>query len=166
MSGFRLYHISEQYIAYLNSIDNRVQWNKGMKRPYVGIVLSLNGLNYYVPLESPKPGHAKLKSGSVIIKIDGGRLGIMGFNNMIPVPPECLIYFDISKVEDEKYKMLLYNQLEFCNKNRDVITRRAEYVYRKTTSKNIPYYNDICCNFKKLERKSRKYDPNWKRDRR
>lgn len=53
MGKFQFYHINEHYISYLHSIDTRVQYNKGQRRPYVGIVLSINGIDYYVPLESP-----------------------------------------------------------------------------------------------------------------
>lgn len=85
----------------------------------------------------------------------------MGFNNMIPVIPSCLIKFDIQSIENENYKMLLLNQLNYCNKNRDLILQRAESTYRKALSRKIPLYQKACCNFEKLERKSKKYDPNY-----
>nr|DAF49597.1 MAG TPA: Toxin ToxN, type III toxin-antitoxin system [Myoviridae sp. ctuev19]DAQ81012.1 MAG TPA: Toxin ToxN, type III toxin-antitoxin system [Caudoviricetes sp.] len=161
MQSFRLYHINEHYVSYLHSIDSKVQFNKGQRRPYVGIVLSINGVDYYVPLESPKPNHENIKSGGPVLKLDGGTLGIMGFNNMIPVIPSCLIDFDIQTISDQKYKMLLINQLNFCEKNKDVILRRAETTYQKATEKKIPLYKKICCDFQKLERKCRKYDPEY-----
>ena len=37
------------------------------------------------PLESPKPNHVNIKGGGPVMKLDEGRLGLMGFNNMIPV---------------------------------------------------------------------------------
>lgn len=64
MGKFQFYHVEDKYIRYLHSIESRVQFNKGQRRPYVGIVLSINGVDYYVPLESPKPNHANIKSGS------------------------------------------------------------------------------------------------------
>ena len=70
MGKFRFYHIEDKYIAYLHSVDNRVQYNKGQRRPYVGIVLSVAGQDYYVPLESPKKSHAKMKSSGPILKLD------------------------------------------------------------------------------------------------
>ena len=39
------------------------------------------------------------------MKLDEGRLGVMGFNNMIPVLESCLIRFDIQEVKDTKYKI-------------------------------------------------------------
>lgn len=62
---------------------------------------------------------------------------------------------------NENYKMLLLNQLNYCNKNRDLILQRAESTYRKALSRKIPLYQKVCCNFEKLERKSKKYDPNY-----
>lgn len=35
MGKFQFYHINEHYISYLHSIDTRVQYNKGQRRPYV-----------------------------------------------------------------------------------------------------------------------------------
>ena len=163
--SFKFYHITEHYIRYLHSIDNRVQLNKGQRRPYVGIVLSVNGADYYVPMESPKPNHKNINAGGPVLKLDDGRLGILGFNNMIPVRAECLIEFDIAELEDEKYKMLMYNQLNFCNKNKALITQRAETTYRKRVHKKIPLYEKICCDFRKLERKALNYNQNYKKKR-
>lgn len=148
MSKFIFYHIDSAYISFLHKKDYRVQFNK-TGRPYVGVVLNVGAFNYFVPLESPKPNHVNIHGGPVL-KLDGGKLGIMGFNNMIPVPKIALIDFNISDISDEKYKALLYNQLAFCNKNADVIYGKAQSVYDKAC-KGIPIYKRICCNFKKLE---------------
>ena len=139
-----------------------MQYNKGQKRPYVGIVLQVNSSDYFVPLESPKKNHANINAGGPVLKLDDGKLGIMGFNNMIPVPNEALIYFDFNDIEDQKYKALLINQLNYCNKNKDLILRRAETTYKKTTSGKVPHYRKVCCNFRKLEKMCRNYDPNYK----
>ena len=34
MGKFQFYHINEHYISYLHSIDTRVQYNKGQRRPF------------------------------------------------------------------------------------------------------------------------------------
>lgn len=159
MGKFRFYHIDEHYIRFLHSLDNRVQHNKGQRRPYIGIVLSIDGINYYVPLESPKPNHANIKGGGPVMKLDDGRLGVMGFNNMIPVLPSCLLEFNIQEVTDQQYKMLLLNQLEYCNKNEEVIIHRAQTTYNRAVIKKVPMYKSVCCNFVKLERNFRKFNP-------
>lgn len=53
MGKLRFYHVREGYIEFLHKVDNRVQLNKGQRRPYVGIVLTIGNFDYYVPLESP-----------------------------------------------------------------------------------------------------------------
>lgn len=151
MAKFRFYHIREGYINFLHKVDNRVQANKGESRPYVGIVLTIGSYDYYVPLESPKPNHPNINSGGPVLKLDEGKLGIMGFNNMIPVRKYCLIDFDILKEPDEKYRALLLNQLAYCDRNKEIIRSRAEKTYKKATSGKNPFYRRICCDFKRLE---------------
>lgn len=54
----KLYAITDEYINYLRKFDNRVYDNKEDKRKvmrkYLGIVLKINQLNYYIPMSSPK----------------------------------------------------------------------------------------------------------------
>ncbi len=151
MSKLRLYHIREGYVEFLHKIDSRVQLNKGERRPYVGVVLRVEDHDYYVPLESPKENHANIKSGGPVLKLDNGRLGIMGFNNMIPVMKYQLIDFDIQQIQDEKYRALLQKQLTFCEKNKALILSRAEKTYKKSLDRNNAFYRKVCCDFKKLE---------------
>ena len=162
MARFRFYHIHEKYIRFLHSGDSRVQYNKNQKRPYVGIVLKIKGADYYVPLESPKPNHKKIGGGGVVLKMEDGKLGIIGFNNMIPVPNVALLPFDFANIEDTQYRNLLFNQLEFCNKNRELILQRARHTYSKRVKGEVAHYNEVCCDFKKLERMCSSYDPEYR----
>lgn len=157
MSKFKLCHIEDGYIRFLHSRDSRVQFNK-TGRPYVGVVLRVGKLQYFVPLESPKPNHVNIHGGP-ILKLDGGKLGIMGFNNMLPVPESAMINFDIAQIADEQYRSLLYNQLAFCERNAQTIYGKAESVYKKETTGN-PAYKRFCCDFKKLETACISYRPN------
>lgn len=162
MEHLKIYRINEKYVEYLHKVDNRVQLNKGERRPYVGVVLTVNGMNYFVPLESPKPNHRNIKSGGPVLKLDDGALGIMGFNNMLPVKRQYLIEFDIRAEQDKRYQTLLLKQLRYCSKNRDTIRLRATNTYIKATKGNNPFYESVCCNFKRLESACRRYNPNWK----
>lgn len=166
MAKLRFYHVSEDYIRFLHGADRRVQHNKDQRRPYVGVVLRVKDFDYFVPLESPKPGHAKIRSGGPVMKLDGGKLGIMGFNNMIPVVDAALIDFRINEVADEKYRLLLYNQLAFCNRHKQQILLRAENTYRRAVEGEIPLYKKVCCDFKKLERVSGEFDPDFRKRKR
>lgn len=46
-----LYEIENDYIEYLSKFDSRVMYQKGI-RPYVGVVLKVDGMDYYAPLTS------------------------------------------------------------------------------------------------------------------
>lgn len=161
MKRFRFYHITDKYIRFLQSGDKKVQYNKKQKRPYVGVVLTISNIDYFVPLESPKPNHVNLKSGGAVLKLDGGKYGLMGFNNMIPVPNSALVEFDFNDIEDERYRALLQNQLNYCNSIREIIYHRARETYRKAVGNKVPYYRNVCCDFKKLERMSQNYNPHY-----
>ena len=159
MGKFRFYHIEEEYVNYLHRVDVKVQLNKGEHRPYVGVVLKIGKWKYYVPLESPKPNHINSKSGGPVLKLDEGRLGIMGFNNMIPVEDQYLVKFDFCTIQDDNYRNLLFNQYAYCEKNKDLILSRAKAVYDKTIQGNVPFYRQVCCHFKRLEGAAKRYHP-------
>lgn len=157
MEKFRLYKIRDGYIEYLHKIDDRVQYNKGERRPYLGVVLEVGGHRYFVPMESPKPNHANLKSGVHIMRIDGGKYGILGFNNMVPAKEFFLVPFDIAQEANEQYRNLLWNQLNFCNGHREEIREHARKTYEGVTVKKTPFLLRVCCDFKTLEREYTKY---------
>lgn len=160
MESLRIYRINEHYINYLNLKDNRVQLNKGQRRPYVGIVLFVGSHKYFVPMESPKPNHAKIKKGVHLLFLDNGSLGLLGFNNMIPVHDSAIIPFDINNEPDEKYAELLRRQASYINKNKATVLDHASKTYYKRVNNPSDFFKKICCDFLKLERACSRYDPN------
>lgn len=140
MEKLRIYRIRDGYVAYLHGIDHRVQFNKGERRPYLGVVLEIGPHKYFVPMESPKPNHVNIKGGVHIMRIDGGKYGLLGFNNMIPAKDFFLVPFDIAGEPDEQYRNLLWNQLNFCNDHREEIREHARKTYDGVTAKRIPFY--------------------------
>lgn len=54
----KLYAVTDEYINYLRQFDKKVYDNKEDKRrvmrKYLGIVLTINEINYYIPMSSPK----------------------------------------------------------------------------------------------------------------
>ncbi len=161
MENLKIYHVSDDYVKYLSKTDRRVQFNKNSRRPYVGIVLYVGQFKYFVPMESPKENHKTIKPGIHLFKLDGGSLGLLGFNNMIPVSDSALIYFDINAVPDQKYAQLLKHQLEFINRNKADILSHASGTYYKTVKGNNKFLNKICCNFKALEKACSKWNPSF-----
>lgn len=53
----RIYIVKEDYINYLKKFDDNIRDNKNESRPYIGILLEVNGMNYIAPLASPKEKH-------------------------------------------------------------------------------------------------------------
>lgn len=151
MERLRIYKVSDHYVRFLQSRDPKVQCNKGNRRPYVGVVFSFAGFNYFVPMESPKPNHEKIKPGKHIMKLDGGRYGLLGFNNMIPVHKDALIEFDIDAEPDEKYRNLLKRQALLCNRMKADILNHAQMTYFDVTNSKNKFLVSISCDFKKLE---------------
>ncbi len=161
MEKLSIYRISDKYIHFLHSRDKRVQFNKDARRPYVGVVLLVGEYRYFVPMESPKPNHVRIKPGIHIFKLDDGKLGILGFNNMVPVPDCALIRFDIDAEPDAQYRALLYNQLVEIDRNRASIFQRSAKTYFEVVNKKNTFLCNISCDFKTLERASKRYDPNY-----
>ena len=153
----QLYHITDKYIDYLRTFDSTVPYNKQETRPYVGVVIKIDDLEYYAPLSSPKPKHLKMKNSKDFYKIQNGKLGAINFNNMIPVPNTELIQINILKESDPKYRRLLQKQYYEIQHNASNI---SNYAFRLRTmllkDENQLNNNDIkvksrCCNLKKLE---------------
>ena len=160
MEHLKIYRIQDRYIRYLHSVDNKVQYNKKAKRPYVGVVFTFAGYQYFVPMESPKPNHKQVKSGKHILWLKNGEYGLLGFNNMIPVHKDALIDFDIASEPDIKYRRLLFNQLTICNRMKADILNHAQKTYFGVLNGNS-FLRRISCDFKELEKACKKYNPNY-----
>lgn len=161
MEPLRIYHVTDHYISFLQSRDSKVQHNKNASRPYVGLVFTFGRYRYFVPMESPKPNHAAIKPGKHIIKLDGGKYGILGFNNMIPVHPDALVEFDINKEPDLKYRELLKRQASCCNRIKADILNHAQMTYFDVVTGENKFLARISCNFKKLEKACKAYNKNY-----
>jgi protein AbiQ len=162
MKPLRLYRIEDKYIRFLHSRDSKVQFNKDAKRPYVGIVFTFGKFKYFVPMESPKPTHLKIKPGKHILRIENGKYGILGFNNMIPVPDDALISFDIAAEKDDNYRVLLERQVSSINKMKADVLDHAQRTYFDVVSKSNKFLMNISCDFKNLEKASKQYRKDFK----
>lgn len=160
MDSIKMYYIKEEYINYLRKFDSKVPENKHEKRPFVGIVLE----NFFVPLSSPKEKHKKMKNSKDFLKIENGNFGVLNFNNMIPVPQEQLIPFNIEEEDDKKYKELLRNQSTILNRMKRKLHQTAKTLYKLRTteyeqlSSNEKRVFVRCCDFPMLEQAAMKYN--------
>ena len=124
--SFSFYQVDPAYSNFLRQSDPCIPHTSGQKaaRPFVGIVLTINGLNYYAPLSSPKPKHINMKNQVDFLKINKGYWGVIN------------------------YKNLLSNQLSWCNANRQIILTHATKLYELITQgKRHPGLANRCCNF-------------------
>ena len=155
----KFYIVTEEYMSYLKEYDEKVMDNRGVKnkRPYIGVLFEIDRKKYLAPLSSPKPKHLTMKNSLDFVKINQGKFGVINLNNMFPVVEEVIIEKNINLEEDNKYKELLVNQLDWCNKmeNRDNIYRKVEKLYKEILNKKEQsrFWNR-CCDFSLLEEKA------------
>ena len=152
---FSFYTVDPDYCSFIRLSDPLVPHNMGhkAKRPFLGIVLTINDFSYYAPLTSPKPKHIKMKDQIDFIKINDGHWGAINLNNMIPVPLCCLnkVQIRINKTDSpevQAYNNLLTNQLSWCNSHRGLIYDQAKLLYALITHHNAdPKLRSRCCDF-------------------
>ena len=171
----KLYFITltSNYLKYLGIYENKVSLKAN--RPFIGIVFKVNNKEYFAPLSSPKEKHKGMKTNIDFFKIDKGNLGIINFNNMIPVINNdlCRKKLDLKMLskslntEDIKYFRLLKNQLEYCEKNKNIILAKAEKIYNiftknldKLSESQKKMYRRIN-NFKVLEHASKEFEKEY-----
>jgi len=156
------YIASRQYIDYLRQTDARIyEWNE--KRPYIGVVCSVNEVSYYIALTSPKPKHKHMQNTKDFHKIKGGVYGVINFNYMIPIHERDLTKVIIKDEPDDNYRNLLSNQYAEIVKIQDVIRKKANALYALVMTDDgelSPY--DLrtkrrCCDFALLEQKMKAY---------
>lgn len=158
------YRIDETYNRFLQTYEKK---NRGItKVPNIrysdrnkfafGAVMEINDIKYYVSVSS----FDKKQEANILIKVPGDKKEIKGslrFNYMIPVPDECITKLVISDIEDEKYRLLLNKEYQFCMNNIDKIIKKANTIYRMVTTNRKQILTDNSCAFSILEDGYREY---------
>ena len=167
--NFVLVKVDSKYCDYLRKFDNKVVYNKNNKelRPFIGVILKVNEVLYFAPLSSPKIKHLNMKDNLDFMKINHGNLGVVNFNNMIPVLKENYTLIDLNNKptnnQDLTYYYLLLAQLSWLNAHRLQVIRKATHLYDLyITNKLSPNIKKRCCNFPLLEEKCINYKPTLK----
>ena len=155
-------------------------------KPYIGILVEDNGIEYVIPLSSAKEKHKAWKnvdtdrflifencenaeSGTKDIYVKNGDgtfkhiLSVMDLKKMIPIKTGLYSEVDLNpskndSTAEKKYKVLLNIEYTFCLKIIDSVIQKATKLYQKqiSTGKVIKF----CCDFKLLEDKCREYKVN------
>lgn len=160
------YIADNQYIHALRQIDSKVQsvYTGTTTKPYIGILFSVQGYNYYVPVSSPKPKHDTMSEALDFFKFydrRGRLICVLNLNNMIPIPDWCVerlsydhldryIAFPSDK-ERSAYLNLLLNELHEINKKQArICASAAELRLRCQMFPESRLAKRSCC-FEKLE---------------
>lgn len=168
MKSLYFIKVKEKYTEYLKRFDSKIQDNSCLKnnKPYIGVLIKKdNGQKYFAPLSSPKEKHKifdklqkenKLPVDVFIIRdSDEKILGIINFNNMIPVIDNAIIYFNIK--EDPNYSLLKKEHI-YCIKHSEEILKKSKKVYNLVTKYKKESLVKRSCNFKLLEEKAKEID--------
>lgn len=166
------YVADKEYVKYLRKFDKKVEnidYNTKLK-PYIGILITINEFNYYVPISSAKEKHYKIKEGMDFIKIvqNDKIIGVLNLNNMIPILDnnvEVLKYKDIEEyrefVNDKEKKLyisFLSFELDLINEKMEKIKKNAMKLYNEKINNPESNVSKRCCDFKLLEEKSKLYN--------
>lgn len=166
------YVVDKKYVNYLKQFDAKVGYVEyGSKlKLHLGIVLNVKGMDYYVPISSPKQKHENMSNSLDFHKIqeESGQLyAVLNINNMIPVPLKCVRQVKYNKIEEfrkfesekEKtdYVYLLQKEKIIIDSFQNTIRNKAKKLYAKCIDKPESRLASRCCNFKVLEEKAKLY---------
>ena len=162
MEELKLVKIDVEYCNYLRKFDKKIVYNSEKKknRPFLGILFQIDYIMYFAPLSSPKEKHLKMHDNIDFLKIDGGKLGVVNLNTMLPVQYDNIELINLTnKKVNKKYIKLLTKQSYWINRYRNRLYSKAYKLYKN-------YYNDKltsrikerCCNYLLLEEKCFEYN--------
>lgn len=158
------YRINEEYNRFLQRYEKEkrgvtkvpnIRYTDRNKFSF-GAVMQVNGMNYYVSVSS----FDKKQEANILIRVPGDEKEVKGslrFNYMVPVPDECIEKLVIKDVEDEKYRLLLNKEYQFCMNNVDRIQKKANKIYEMVTTNRKQILTDNSCAFHILEDGCREY---------
>lgn len=149
------YYADKEYIGFLKDAERAahastrvpdVDYTHKQKFLY-GAVLSVEGINYFVPISS----YSKKQRDLILIKDKNGIVkGSLRFSYMIPIPQDCLQKVELNAFESADYKVKVAKELAFVRRNRDKIAKQAHSTYCAVTAQKE--YNPNYCDFKLLEK--------------
>ena len=149
----KFYTINNDFVSNIKLVESKIQDNYGGKRPYIGVLLSINGLDYFAPLSSYKEKQDRINNITVFKLHEKGnpenKLGVIHLNNMFPVPANQLteVVIDIN----DRYGRMLQNQYEYILHYQEKIKEQANRLYEITNVNKNSFLANLSCDFKALE---------------
>nr|WP_297709476.1 type III toxin-antitoxin system ToxN/AbiQ family toxin [uncultured Butyrivibrio sp.] len=170
MDEYKIYSITDEYINYLRVAEPNVysnkQDNRTHTRKYIGTVLEINNMKYFIPMSSPKNSDYQKAGNSLVIKksivpiiriIEKSNgikqlKGTLRISHMIPVPESELELYDLDNEPDTDYKALVQSEVVFIRKNSTKIKSYAELLYKqKKANDETAGYVKTALDYEKLE---------------
>lgn len=160
MAEINLYEIDSQYIQYLSNFEQHLFHNakitQSFSRKYIGIILKINGFDYFAPLSSFKDKHKCLTETKDFMKI--GMYSVINLNNMFPAPLTLCKQVIITDVKDIHYKNLLQAEYRIIRQRTEQIFQNSKYVYEhKMLNDGKSKLSQRCSDFKLLEQKCKEW---------
>lgn len=168
----KLYNVNLKYIRNLHNVDNHIpsispQRGK-LNRPFLGIIVMVNGSKYCIPLSSNSDKKNKdlnsMRENITLRKIcdkSGKILAALNLSNMIPVRDEYIMPIDLKirnsdPMSVKQWKKLCAKELDWCQSHGAEIERLANELHRKYCSGEPFQKRKICLNFPALEKECNK----------
>ncbi|MDR0905265.1 MAG: type III toxin-antitoxin system ToxN/AbiQ family toxin [Oscillospiraceae bacterium] len=153
MSKLMFYEVDREYIEFLTHVDDKVpkidySVTGGHEKFLCGIVLAVNGFNYFAPISS---FNIPQRTNYIILSESGKAVSSIRFSFMIPIPPGVAAVKNIAAEPSIQYRRLLEQEWRFCVKNSDEIHRRARAIYNIVVNRENEFISKNCCDFKALE---------------
>jgi len=160
MDNIKLYEIDPRYVKYISQFAEHAFHNKQPgqqnERKYIGVILTVNGMDYFAPLSSYKEKHLHMPETIDFIKVK--HYAVININNMFPVPSGLATYVDISKEKNPKYKSLLLAEYRAIKAMQEKIRKNANIVYKhRIENGDSTKLGKRCNDFVSLESACKKY---------
>ena len=159
------YRVDLEYIDFLKNyeIKNRgftrvpnVNYHSRNNKFFYGAVLTINGIDYFVPISS----NTRVKQDDILIVVKDKRdpnYGTLRFAYMLPIPKACLHILIRDELNNPVQAERVRKELAFCRKNRDKILRQAERTYDRIISNVSESLSHNSCGFLLLEKAYHEY---------
>ncbi|MDD4070571.1 MAG: type III toxin-antitoxin system ToxN/AbiQ family toxin [Candidatus Izemoplasmatales bacterium] len=184
LDKIELFSVNMDYLKALNTIDSEVYYINSIvyeNKPYVGVLVNNDGLDYIIPLTSAKNKHKNWKNVSresylIFEFINNSDLGdndiyvsqessdivkkiisVLDIKKMIPVKEGLFTKIDIESIEstDEKYADLLNKEIFFLRDKKQSIADKANKIYIEQKESGV--VKQFHCNFSALETVCKSY---------
>ena len=160
MEKLNFFTVDPAYVHFLKSaeikergftrVPNMEDSRYGKAKFLLGVVLNVNGTDYYVPVTSYKIQ----QKDNFLIRVDNGAItSSLRFNYMFTIPKEMVSVRMISTEPDRAYRAFLAQELRYCIKHSDEIQHYAERTYKRVLLGKNPGLLANSCAFRFLEGK-------------